>query len=502
MAMVLTRQVKCPQCGAPKEALDDSVLVICDYCGSFVSLETGQYFRGDGLARLQQKSIDRLINPSAADARKLKVQHRMSEAQKADDRAAYRAAAQEYTALLAVTDPESVGGKISDPQERKAWAAKTAKAQELMVFDPAVKAVYAQYTEILQKLYKSEEPVADARRMMEVARNYYATLNAHPDYPFAESGSTDSLVRSMVRSAIASMESFLGKGVARRIYTEVLGDKESTDGTFSCENCGAPLTAAEMEGACCPYCGGVIRVEQEDPWLSNLLATWRASAAMLPNDEALASGAINHPLASYWVNGQVPTAADAYAFLRRAVGWLPQALLQKQLRTLKMAYSEEPPLSALLEALEAKLAHWTPSDKPQPSAQPAAPGGPRGVEDAAGTTAAGGEDAAGTAAAGGEDAAGTAAAGADPWVEQTVSMWQHVKTSISADNLEMSLLSQALGPFYLGGQIRAAQAKMFFEKAEPGYSSRKMKKAISLMKSAAGSNPAMADFLKRLAKLL
>lgn len=66
----------------------------------------------------------------------------------------------------------------------------------------------------------------------------------------------------------------------------------------------------------------------------------------------------------------------------------------------------------------------------------------------------------------------------------------------------MSLLSQALSPFYLGGEIRAEQAAAFFKKAEPDYSVRKMKKAISLLKSAADGNPAMAGFLKDLAKTL
>jgi DNA-directed RNA polymerase subunit RPC12/RpoP len=482
--MVLTRQIKCPQCGAPKDTVSDSVLVICDYCGSFISMETSQYFRGEGFAKLQQSQIARLVNPSAADARKMKVNREMELCRQRGDRDGFRVVAQEYCALMAVTDPEMVPGGGGDPEKLRDWASRTAKAQELMFFEPEVKAAYEEYSSLVQGLYRSEEPVADAHELYAAARRYYATLNEHPDYPFADAAGSEGLAKEMVRATVRSMESFLEKGVPHRIYAEVLGDEQGAGKDFSCKNCGAPLTPEEMEASRCPYCGGVIRVEEEDPWLANLLATWKGISATMPNEDTLAAGAINHPLASYWTSGRAPEADDVYAFLREAVGWLEKGVLIKQLENLSMAYSGEPELAKVMSELRQRLQGWVATSRPEPDPPPPPPP-PAGSAESSPKARSPGQD-----------------PGQDPWVEQTVTMWEYAKSGVTKENLEMSLLSQALAPFYMGGEVRADQAVAFFEKAEPGYSKRKMKKAVALMRSASQQNPAMAAFLKVLPKHL
>jgi len=211
--MALKRQVKCPQCGAPKDTLKDTVLVVCDFCGSFISVESGSYFRGDGYAKLHRKQMSRLVEPSAADARKTQVQMRMEECRRNRDREGFRLAAEEYTALLAATDPELVPGGGGDPAELRKWARSTAKAQELMQFDPEVSKVYGEYRDLLQGLHSSEDPVETARKLLDCAKRCYRALTRHPDYPDEVCGGTDKMARSMVRSAVAPMEGLLGRGL-------------------------------------------------------------------------------------------------------------------------------------------------------------------------------------------------------------------------------------------------------------------------------------------------
>ncbi|MBD3370441.1 hypothetical protein GF402_08790 [Candidatus Fermentibacteria bacterium] len=470
--MALKRQVKCPQCGAPKETLKDSVLVVCDYCGSFISVESGSFFRGDGYATLQEKQMRRLVEPSAADARKTQMQMKMEECRKESDREGFRLAAEEYTALLAATDPELVPGGGGNPSELREWASSTAKAQELMQFDPEVSQVYDEYRDLLQELHSSDEPVEKARELLDCAKRCYRALIDHPDYPSEVYGGVEKMARSMVRSAVAPMEALLGRGVAHRIYVEVLGDKEQGD-EIVCDNCGATMSEEDIKAGRCPYCDGAMVVD-EDPWLDNLMATWKGVSSMMRDDESLASAAISHPMGSYWSNRKLPEVEDALRFLRRAVGWMPQDVMKRQVANLVTAYAEEPDLAARISELGDRLEDWEPTERPEAETGEEAPGVPEAPE---------------------------GDLSEDPWVIQTAAMWENVRESMDESNLEMGLLSQAMTPFYMGKSVSAEQAVAFFEKAEPDYSRREMKKALGLMKPGAQSD-AQKEFLDRIGKLI
>ena len=470
--MALKRQVKCPQCGAPKDTLKDTVLVVCDFCGSFISVESGSYFRGDGYSRLHKKQMSRLVEPSAADARKTQVQMRMEQCRREEDREGFRLAAEEYTALLAATDPELVPGGGGDPAELRQWARSTAKAQELMQFDPDVSEVYDEYRDLLQGLHSSDDPVACARELLDCAKRCYRALIHHPDYPDEVYGGTEKMARSMVRSAVAPMEGLLGRGVARKIYVEVLGDEEQGD-EIVCDNCGAVLSAEDIRAGRCPYCDSAVVVD-DDPWLDNLLATWQAVSSMIHDDSALASAAISHPMGSYWSNRKLPETEDALRFLRRAVGWLPRDVMRRQAAQLATAYAEEPELADRIAELGRMLEDWEPTERPEPEETQEEAGPPEAPE-------------------------GDLAE--DPWVIQTAAMWENVRGSLDDSSLEMALLSQAMTPFHMGKGISAEQAVAFFNRAEPDYSRRAMKKALRLMRPGAQTD-ALKEFLKQVGRLI
>jgi hypothetical protein len=341
-----------------------------------------------------------------------------------------------------------------------------------MQFDPEVSEVYGEYRDLLQGLHSSDDPVGTARLLLDCAKRCYRALTHHPDYPDEVYGGTDRMARSMVRSAVAPMEGLLGRGVARRIYAEVLGDEEQ-GGDITCDNCGATLAEEDIEAGRCPYCDGAVVVD-DDPWLDNLLATWQAVSSMIQDDSALASAAISHPMGSYWSNRKLPEAGDALRFLRRAVGWLPRGVMRRQAAQLATAYAEEPELADRIAELGRLLEDWEPAERPEPEEAPEQAGPPEAPE--------------------GDP-------GEDPWVIQTAAMWENVRGSLDDSSLEMALLSQAMTPFHMGKGISAEQAVAFFERAEPDYSRRAMKKALRLMRPGAQTD-AQREFLKQVDGLM
>ena len=89
----------------------------------------------------------------------------------------------------------------------------------------------------------------------------------------------------------------------------------------------------------------------------------------------------------------------------------------------------------------------------------------------------------------------------DPWVVQTVAQWKYMEAS-GGPQSEDSLLGMALGPFYLGGSVTAAQALEFFRQARPDFSRKALLDQIRVMKMGFSDNPAISAFLEDLEREL
>lgn len=479
---MLTREIKCPQCGAPKISLPDAVVLCCDFCGSFVSTETGQLMRGDGMLEAYRDGIRRMVSPSAADARKMVLTVGMQRAAEEGDRQAWRLQAEEYYALLPLTNPELVPPEARSRKVGR-WVRETVPVGELSTFDPEVKVAQAALGVDAAKLYQEGDKVAVARELVRSAENYYETIYAHPDYPAgAERPDVGHMARNLVRASVEAASALLGPDVAATIMRDVLQIREADglgegDGEVQCQNCGGHLTAEQSGYSRCPYCDGVLNTTS-DPWLDNLLASWQVVAQKLEGEDRLALGALQYPLNSYHVNGVLPVVERHLDFLRAAVGWLQRAQLVEPLRTLGRSSTGDPVLLAYQDRLILALADWEPGPRPKPSS--AAPDA-RTSKSAA--TPSSGD------------------LGQDPWVVQQVAMWRSARPHLSADAVAVTLLSYAMQPFYLDGEITVAQALTFFEQAEPEVSRPDLVTAMEPF-TMASMGPALDTFLSALARAL
>jgi len=353
--MSTTRQIRCPSCGAPKESLPDAVVVYCDFCGSFVAMDTRRSFRGDQFAEWVRKGQQSLLDPSSADSRKLALQTEMLQAKEDSDRERWRLAAQEFYALLPVTDPELLPAEARSQRGVGRWLQRTVQAEELMEFDDQVRAARARCVSVAQQLTQPGDPTTAARSLLDAAEEMYRALYSHPEYPVDGSEpESRHLAREYVRASIVGLEGMLGRGVAAKIYEEVLGDEPASGDAVPCRHCGASLPHGDEGLERCPNCGGVVQTD-EDPWMANLLATWQVAAAQMPDDPSRAIAALNHALSSYWVTKSLPEAIDVIRFLDEAVADLPKSLLAQQCRLLQQAFADEAALRDRLGQIEALL---------------------------------------------------------------------------------------------------------------------------------------------------
>ncbi len=479
-----TRSLTCPQCGAPQHVHPDTVVVLCEYCGSFVATDTSRVLRGDGLLNLQKKAVRSFVAPSRAEARRTVLQLEMERLRGAGERSAWAAVAREYYTLLPLTNPEMVPPDVRDGGGLVDWVRRARITGELLAFDEGVMEASSACNRLVQRLIDGDQPVAAARQLLEASRHLYRTLQAHPDYPDDGAGpDLERLAEQHVRAAVAGIEALLPRGVAARILVDVLGDDADGDAT-RCRQCGSSLDDVARAQGACPYCGCVIQID-EDPWLGGLLASWRATTAQIHDDEALAFAALGHPLTSFFVNGTVPAADDVMLFLRRAVGWLDGALLIGQLTLLRQAHGEHDELRQLFDTVEERLQHWRAGPRPEA----------RGIHQA-------GSAAADPHPAPPDSADDDDSLDEDPWVLQTAAVWTTTREHIEDDQAEMTLLGQAMTPFFMGSTITVAQAMSLFEKAEPGYSLTRMQEALETQLVAGHQNPRLAEFLAALASEL
>ncbi|MCA9712675.1 MAG: hypothetical protein KDK70_43000, partial [Myxococcales bacterium] len=82
---IVTRRIACIQCGAAHQVLDGALVVVCEYCGAFVALQSASHWGGDAIVERHARSLRALFEPTAADARKLEAQLAMARAQASGD---------------------------------------------------------------------------------------------------------------------------------------------------------------------------------------------------------------------------------------------------------------------------------------------------------------------------------------------------------------------------------------------------------------------------------
>src|SRR5262249_30700796 len=152
-----------------------------------------------------------------------------------------------------------------DPADRARWLREAVVIQEITTFDDAVVARMVAYGDACGDLARAAvDPIAAARRVLDAARAYWTLLLSHRDWPAgAYREGAEHHARAMARNAVVSYETFLGVGVANRIYVEVFRDREADDAR--CARCGGPLAAGEAALtalARCPHCGAVAEVDR------------------------------------------------------------------------------------------------------------------------------------------------------------------------------------------------------------------------------------------------
>ena len=354
---MLIRSFVCPACGASRESLEGALVLVCTYCGVFVSVDTHAYWRGDELVARAAEGIRTMVRPTAMEARKTSLGAEMFHAGGAGDRARWRGAAEELHALLAVSDPGLLAGLAP-----AAWVKQTVAMAQVFEFDGAVKSVQSAYGSAAGQILGAPDPVSAARAALEKGRALARALDRHPDLaPGSLRQGVEAYARMMVRSAVACYASLLADGVARRIYVDVLGDSEPAgpaDEPARCAKCGAALVRGAADGlVSCSYCRAVVEVSVDDPWLTSTLAVWKlAEQDVLRRGKLDTHEPVLAALACFlYAKGDVSVDA-AVGFLRRAIPWMPRERLHAAMALLATATDARQ--NALLASLQAQTATW------------------------------------------------------------------------------------------------------------------------------------------------
>jgi len=366
---MLVRRFSCFSCGAPREAREDAVLLLCESCGAFLAIDSGSFFRGTGLADLHDRQLKEILGPGRAQARRTVLQGEMAEAAARGDRRSWRDAAREFYALLAAAEPWTVPGRGSASEVRE-WLGNTVAFSEFLEFCEEGKAAQAEYAASLSRLGRGGDPVEMAREALGRAEAFYRRSSAHPEFPaeVLHGASIEHLARQMLRAAVTALESVMGPGAAARIYREVLGDTVLSPGApLVCGGCGADLApgTGEGRGIGCLHCGTVIHAEREDPWLVNTLAIWETAKRGLgrdgrvPEDGETALSALSMAMTPIWMGGALEP-EPVYAFLKRAIPWVRRKAVVDAIRLLASAVPGDHGPKGFIEGLSELVQGWQP----------------------------------------------------------------------------------------------------------------------------------------------
>ncbi len=474
---IVTRRIQCTRCGAAHSVLDDALMVVCDHCGAFVALQAEAHWGGASMADRHAAQLRALVEPSRADARKLQAQLGMADAQAQGDRERWRLWAREYHALLPSTDPVLVVGDPNDPRQMERWVRQAMKAAELSTFDPGIRAAQGRFASTAGTLYADADPIAAARATLREAERLYRAMFEHPDYPQdLAAGDPAHMAREMLRSTLVGAATMLGPGIVTRIRQEVLGDETTEASQLRCEGCGSPLPPDHGTQQC-PYCGALVEVATEDPWVSTMVGLWQTTRDQASDDAAEAMLIITLGLSSFFSRRALPPVESMLEVIAAGPAWLSPEALHSAIDLMCLGYDSEPSVVTWLAQLRDAVSRWTPRGvRPEPaprfSPRPVAP------------------------TPGGD-------LGDDPWVVQTLALWNHGRGSHARDpaGLAMTVLGFMLNPFYLGGSISVDQALAFMERVEPRPEHDAMIDAVDLMLQAEAT-PVATPMLEALAAAL
>jgi DNA-directed RNA polymerase subunit RPC12/RpoP len=300
---MLRRSIKCAHCGASKEAADDAVVIVCDFCGSYICIANEQLWKPENIAERTKEAMRRALDPTAAEAR---------------------------------------------------WQ----KLAEIIAFDSDLRSLEARGAEIIAGLHKGEDPFAVAEAYLQARRDCDRRLFAHPDYPAGmDRPDPEQSARDALRTILRGQGFIIPAEAMERIQRELLGDRETKKGS-TCDNCGAAIDADTVQSGRCPYCGGRIAVSAGDSQVQGLLSIFAAVQATVADEQTLAVTAINLALAPVFSGGTAPPADVVDAYLQQAWKGRDPDLLRKALQTLGPMAASHPSLGSLLKAIGDLLRRW------------------------------------------------------------------------------------------------------------------------------------------------
>lgn len=461
------RQFACENCGAPQQGLGDGLVVMCERCGSYVGLQTGALMDPERLAKTTAESLESFFAPTEIQARQTEASVRMAAAQAAGDKGQWRLWAKEYYALLSL-EPHNEGGAPKDPARRAEWMEQCLAMSEVTTFDPGMQALNQRNGEAMSALYQSERPIAAARAALEAGIEVQRYLDQHPDVPDSlQTTSAEHRARESLRMVLATAVTFLGDKVVARIRTEVLGDEAVSGDGFACLSCGGLIEGASGH-LTCPYCGALTERAGHKGWRQRSLDQWRASSQSYPGDNEQAGFALQFVISAWQNQKELPPVSEILTFLQAGPGWLPASVLTQMAEALAMAY-DAPELRACLSELAAALAHWQPiKSKPEPPAPAAKP----------------------------EFSEDHTFDENDPWIRQTLAMWDlERQNNPNASDLGSSAVGLVMSPFYMGGSVDPRQALAFLALIQPQPPADEVASFARIMRDAAAA-PAANEVLE------
>lgn len=342
--MSSVQEIRCPACGATHKATENTLLVICEYCGAFVGLDDGIESRVD----MTRRAADLARNPTEASVRFNELCGQMTEAAGKGDREQWRALAQEYYSLQAVLYPESVPARGREAV--RDWIRDATSMGELNHFDPSVKHLFDEYSRGFRNLHSSPTPVQEAHHLLEVCMDYNRAIQTHPHCPSGMAGQDPRrLAVDTIKSSLKGMSGVMGPETVERIKTEVLGLGD--EGGSTCPECGAPLTTAD--GDRCPYCGSRLEIGPDDLWVHEqtmLFEQVRAATPSFSEDMAL-NTAMGLILNTVQRDGSL-LAARAVHFLQNVIPGTDGSAIESRARQMLGGHPE------FLDALREALSSW------------------------------------------------------------------------------------------------------------------------------------------------